>query len=163
LQKKKINQIIKYSSVITTGRISSIPKTIKGGHVIFSISNIKTIDCAAYEPTKEFRDLIRQLIPGDQVTVYGGVRKLPLTINLEKIFIEKLASLEKKMENPLCPDCKKRMKSLGKDAGFRCPKCRTKVGEEKVKKIKQKRDIKTGFYEVPVCARRHLSKPISRF
>ncbi len=162
LQKTRIKDITSYHSVITSGAVSTIPKTIEGGHVIFSIANGKTIDCAAYEPTKEFRSLVRKLIPGDKVTVYGGVRKKPITINIEKIKIEKLAKKYKKTENPLCPKCKGRMKSMGKNAGYRCPKCRVKVGEEKVKSSKVKRELATGLYEVPVCARRHLAKPIKR-
>jgi tRNA(Ile2)-agmatinylcytidine synthase len=163
LRKRKINKISKYSSVIATGNVISIPKTIEGGHVIFSMSNNKEIDCAAYEPTKEFRSLIRKLIPGDLVTVYGGVRTFPPTINIEKIRIESLTSVKKKTENPKCPKCGKRMKSMGHKAGYRCPNCRTKIKEANVKKIHLKRDIREGFYEVPVCARRHLSKPILRF
>lgn len=163
LRKTKIVKISKYSSVISTGYVASIPKTIQGGHVIFTIINEKKIDCAAYEPTKEFRALIRGLVPGDLVTVYGGVRSSPKTINIEKIRIKKLTSIKKKTENPKCPKCKKRMKSMGFEAGYRCPECRTKIKDVKVRKINQKRDIKEGFFEVPVCARRHLSKPISRF
>jgi tRNA(Ile2)-agmatinylcytidine synthase len=163
LKKGRINEISKYTSVITTGVVSAPPRTIEGGHVIFSITDKKKIDCAAYEPTKEFRGLIRRLIPGDLVTVYGGVRSSPPTINIEKIRIKKLASVKKKKENPKCSKCGKRMKSMGFEAGYRCPECRTKLKETNVKKINQKREIKGGFYEVPVCARRHLSKPISRY
>jgi tRNA(Ile2)-agmatinylcytidine synthase len=163
LLRKKIEEISKYHSVITSGRICSSPKTIEGGHVIFSLINGSKIDCAAYEPTKEFRALIRKLLPGDIITVYGGVREKPLTINIEKIRIEKLIDSYKKVGNPFCPICGKRMKSMGKNAGYRCLKCGKKIDEHKVKLKKVKRDIKEGFYEVPVCARRHLAKPLKRF
>lgn len=163
LQKRKIDQIRKYSSVITKGRISSKPRTIPGGHVIFSISNGKSIDCAAYEPTKEFRNLIRKLEIGDNVTVYGGVRETPLTINIEKIRINRLVKIRKKMENPECPECKKHMKSIGKNAGYRCKNCGIKSGESTVKQKNVKRDTGLGTFEVPICARRHLSKPLVRF
>jgi tRNA(Ile2)-agmatinylcytidine synthase len=163
LLRKKIEEISKYHSVITSGRICSSPKTIEGGHVILSIINGSKIDCAAYEPTKEFRALIRKLLPGDIITVYGGVREKPLTINIEKIRIEKLRNNYEKIGNPLCPKCRKRMKSIGKNAGYRCLRCGTKVGEHEVILKKVKRDIQQGFYEVPVCARRHLAKPLKRF
>ena len=162
IEKRKINEIIPYDSVITEGVVNSVPKTIKGGHVIFSISNKRNIDCAAYEPTKEFRHLIRNLVPGDLVTVYGGVRVMPLTINIEKIRIDSLAKVNEKTKNPRCPSCRRRMKSMGADAGYRCPECRTKVGEGKAIRKNIKRDIGLGLYEVPVCARRHLSKPLKR-
>lgn len=162
LQRKRIEKIPKYLSVITSGKVCSLPKTIEGGHVIFTIGNGKKIDCAAYEPTKEFRGLIRKLMVGDKVTVYGGVREKPLTINIEKIRIEKLVEKYEKTGNPICPKCKKRMKSMGKNAGYRCPSCRTKVKEEGLKLSRMDREIKEGFYEVPVCARRHLAKPLKR-
>jgi tRNA(Ile2)-agmatinylcytidine synthase len=153
LQKKRIEEVKKYTSVITKGRVSSQPKTISGGHVIFSITNKKTMECAAYEPTKEFRHLIRNLVPGDIVTVFGGVRETPLTINIEKLEVHSLANVTKKIENPDCPSCGKRMKSMGTRAGYRCPECRTKVGEDVVKQKSIKRGIGLGLFEVPVCAR----------
>lgn len=162
LQNKKIKDVSRYHSVITSGEVYSKPKTIEGGHVIFTIKNGKTIDCAAYEPTKEFRALVRKLVPGDLITVYGGVREKPLTINIEKMRIENLTELQRKTGNPFCPSCGKRMKSMGKKAGYRCLICGAKVGEHEVEIKKVKRDIQKGFYEVPVCARRHLAKPLKR-
>ncbi|UCE36025.1 MAG: DUF1743 domain-containing protein [Thermoplasmata archaeon] len=163
LHKKTLGKISKYSSVVTSGMVGSKPRTIEGGHVIFKIKNRGTMDCAAYEPTKEFRTLIRSLEPGDLITVYGGVREYPLTINIEKIQIKKLIDVYEKVGNPVCKKCKKRMKSIGRGAGYRCIKCGAKVKEEDVKLEKVKRDMKKGFYEVPVCARRHLSKPLKRY
>jgi tRNA(Ile2)-agmatinylcytidine synthase len=163
LQRTSIKKISKYSSVLTSGEVSVKPRTIEGGHVIFTLKNKRTIDCAAYEPTKEFRNLIRKLEPRDFVTVYGGIREEPMTINIEKIRIEKLVPVSKKVQNPICKKCKKSMKSIGKGAGYRCVKCGDKKGEEKARYKRIQRDIKVGFYEVPVCARRHLAKPLSRF
>jgi tRNA(Ile2)-agmatinylcytidine synthase len=53
------------------------------------------------------------------------------------------------------------MKSKGKNQGYKCLKCKTKKLYAESKKINRK--INYGFYEVPVCARRHLSKPLKRF
>jgi tRNA(Ile2)-agmatinylcytidine synthase len=159
---KSIAGVSPFESVITSGTVCTAPETIEGGHVIFTISNRCTIDCAAYEPTKEFRQLIRKLASGDRVTVFGGVREAPPTINIEKIRIEHLAKIRVKSENPLCPECGLRMKSYGKNAGFRCRRCKVKVGEEAADFKIVERDITEGFYEVPVCARRHLSKPLKR-
>ena len=159
LQEKKINEIKPYQSVITIGQVSKDPYTIEGGHVIFSIKDSTgEIDCAAYEPTKQFRNIIRDLILGDKVEVYGGVRKKPLTINIEKIFVKSLEKKIVKIENPVCPKCGKHMKSKGKNQQYKCIKCGIKSNKPNYKE--EKRNIKLGFYEVPVCARRHLSKPI---
>ncbi|HHF55924.1 MAG TPA: DUF1743 domain-containing protein, partial [Thermoplasmatales archaeon] len=152
LQRKKIRDIKPYESVIVKGTVKKAPRTIKGGHIIFSIHDGDEIECAAYEPTKQFRNIIRQLIPGDEVVVYGGVRARPFTINLEKIEIRKLADAYKKVENPVCSKCGKHMKSIGKGKGYRCPKCGVKAGEEDAKYVKVERKLKEGIYEVPIIA-----------
>jgi tRNA(Ile2)-agmatinylcytidine synthase len=162
LKRKKIKDIIAYDSVIVEGAVSKIPETIAGGHVIFSIKDSTgKIDCAAYEPTKQFRNIVRELLTGDIVEVYGGVREKPLTVNLEKIKVEKLVKRIEKVENPVCPKCGKHMKSRGKDQGYKCIKCGVKSDKPLFEEVK--RNLKNGFYEVPVCARRHLSKPLKRF
>lgn len=160
---REIYKIKQFESVIVKGKVIVKPHTIKGGHVFFTISDdLKNkIDCAAYEPTKQFRNIIRELIIGDIVEVYGGVRKKPLTINIEKIDIKYLADDFIKIENPICHICKKHMKSKGKNQGYKCLKCKTKKLYAEIKK--KDRKLNNGFYEVPVCARRHLSKPLKRY
>ncbi len=161
LQNVKISNVKPFQSVILKGVVTKNPYTIEGGHVFFSINNNGyAIDCAAYEPTKQFRNIIRQLNLGDEVEVYGGVRNEPLTVNIEKIKINHLANIFEKFENPLCPKCGKHMKSIGKNQGFKCKKCRTKSNLPTM--VEKKRKIHLEFYEVPVCARRHLSKPLKR-
>jgi tRNA(Ile2)-agmatinylcytidine synthase len=141
------------------GTVSAIPKTSCGGHVFFPIQEEKgdKIDCAAFEPTKNFRELIRKLRPGDKVVLSGSVTSM--TLNIEKIEIKKLVPLYKE-ENPRCPDCTKHMKSAGQEQGFRCKKCGTQVSSKI--RYEVERDIETGLYEVPPCARRHLAKPLVR-
>ena len=161
LQKKSIDKIQPYQSVKAEGTVFKAPYTRGGGHVIFSIKDSAgEIDCAAYEPTKQFREIIRELNVGDIVEVYGGVREKPLTINLEKIKINYLKKQFVKVENPVCPKCGKHMKSKGTGHGYKCKKCGTKSEKPSVKE--KHRTIRTCFYEVPVCARRHLSKPLKR-
>lgn len=162
LQKKKIGDIHPYESVSVTGYVASLPQTITGGHLIFSLEDTEKIDCACYEPTKKFRNVIRSLYPGDKITVYGGIRKHPITLNIEKIQIHELVTIHSKVANPLCPLCKRHMKSIGKNDGYRCRRCGIKTGEEKAKIVKIKRKLRPIFYEVPVVARRHLAKPLKR-
>ncbi|MCK4310756.1 MAG: DUF1743 domain-containing protein [Methanomicrobia archaeon] len=155
---KRISEIKEFDSVIVKGEVSESPTTIEGGHVIFKINDSSEIFCAAYEPTKEFRNVIRNLIVGDVVKVCGGVKYTKgLTINLEKIEILKLVpkyTIQK--EKCLCGGT---LKSKGKGV-YKCKKCGKKIN---LKKIEIKRDIKEGFYEVPPSARRHLSKPLCRY
>ncbi len=162
LEEKSIEEVLPYSSVIVKGTVSKTPYTVPGGHVFFEISNGKKILCAAYEPTKGFRNIVRNLSEGDEIVAYGGVLETEhgLTINLEKIEITKLVEFYK-TEKPICPVCNNQMKSIGKEKGYRCKKCHTKNREVSI--IPIKRDIKTGIYEVPMCAKRHLSKPLLRY
>ncbi len=161
LQRKQIAQIHPFESVIVEGSVIENPFTIQGGHVLFTLKDqTGTIPCAAYEPTKEFRHIIRELNAGDIVEVYGGVREYPQAINLEKIYIKHLTPVKIKLENPVCPSCHKHMKSKGMKQGYKCIKCKTTSNDPIIQQ--KKRTITLGFYEVPVCARRHLSKPLKR-
>jgi tRNA(Ile2)-agmatinylcytidine synthase len=152
----KIHEVQEDRSYILEGIVSRSPNTITGGHIIFELSEDGVcIECVAFEPTKGFRRIIRELREGDIVTVFGSVKDN--TVNLEKIKIHRLNMQE--LRNPVC--CGKRMKSMGKGQGKRCEKCGAVSKEPVIETIP--RNISPGFYEVPPCARRHLAKPIIRF
>ncbi|MEW6221844.1 MAG: tRNA(Ile)(2)-agmatinylcytidine synthase [Candidatus Hadarchaeota archaeon] len=161
----KITEARPYLSVIVDGVVCKAPKIILGGHVIFRLSdNDGEIDCAAYEPTRQFREVVKELIVGDKVRACGGIKEkpeLPLTINLEKIEVLELAP-QFKLENPICPSCGKHMKSEGRGKGYSCKRCRAKAPPDSPKKTLWKRKIKEGAFEVPPRARRHLARPLVR-
>jgi tRNA(Ile2)-agmatinylcytidine synthase len=165
LRHAKISEVRPYWSVIVDGAVSRAPRVIAGGHVIFRIQDeTGEIDCAAYEPTRQFRGVVKMLIVGDEVRVYGGVKEkpeLPLTVNLEKLSILKLAPLLKK-ENPKCPNCGRRMKSEGKNKGYSCRRCKVRLPADSAKMVEVKREIDLGMFEVPPRCRRHLAKPLAR-
>jgi tRNA(Ile2)-agmatinylcytidine synthase len=140
------------------GSVAETATAIAGGHLFFVLQkDTARLKCAAFEPTKNFRDIVLRLIPGDELEVYGSVREGSL--NLEKINILNLAEFEE-MTVPLCPQCKRSMESAGRGQGYRCRRCKTK-SPDRERKVKS-RDMEKGFYEVPPCARRHLSKPLVR-
>lgn len=159
LPAQNISEIMDMHSYRLEGEVSAAPKTLEGGHVIFEIKDREgaEIDCAAFEPTKNFRFLIRKLVPGDEVLLSGSVTSG--TLNIEKIEIKALAPIYRE-ENPKCPECGKHMKSAGQGQGFRCKKC----GTHSLSKVRSEmdRDLDPGLYEVPPCARRHLAKPLAR-
>ncbi|MBI5679940.1 MAG: DUF1743 domain-containing protein [Methanobacterium sp.] len=160
LKIEKIADMEKFKCYIKEGTVKTPPQTYEGGHVIFILNDSSgEIPCAAYEPTKEFRDIVRKLAPGDKLRVYGGIGEKG-TLNIEKIEILELSKVYK-TQNPIC-ECGKRMKSAGSGKGFKCIKCGLKLREGIKDKIEIERDLKTGFYEVPPSARRHLSKPLVR-
>ncbi len=160
LVRRRIKDIKPFTSVIVRGTVSKRPRRIQGGHTIFSLEDLTgTVECAAYEPTKKFRDIVSSLEVGDVVEVYGGVRNKPITVNIEKIRILRSVPVRKKVSNPLCPVCGRKMESIGRGKGYRCRRCGTRAGEEDAVFVEVRRNME-GFYEVPVIARRHLSKPL---
>jgi tRNA(Ile2)-agmatinylcytidine synthase len=138
--------------------VEDVPSTTAGGHVSFTICHgVDTVRCMAYEPTKNFRQIVRQLMPGDEVIAVGSYKKR--SINLEKISIVSL-SHPVTSRPPFCTSCNKRMTSDGTGKGYKCKKCGARVKDPEIKKIS--RTLKPGWYEVPPTARRHLAKPLCR-
>lgn len=162
-----INEIKPFNPVIVRGAVSKEPRIIPVRHVVLSIKD-KTgeVDCAAYEPTGSLRQIAKQLVFGDIVEAYGGVRaassKHPLTLNLEKM---RILELKPKITlfNPKCPKCGKTMKSMGKNAGFKCNRCGFHDSRAKKTASESERNIKIGLYITPPCSQRHLTKPYCRY
>ncbi len=160
LRNRKISELKPHDCAILEGAVAKDPRTIEGGHVLFSIADSTAeIDCAAYEPTGGFREIARKLLPGDRIRAYGGIGKYINTLNLEKIEILELVKAYKK-ESPAC--CGRRMTSAGKDKGFKCRKCGKRKDSNSAATQEIPRGLKEGFYEAPPRAMRHLSKPIIR-
>jgi tRNA(Ile2)-agmatinylcytidine synthase len=162
-----LSKIEPYSSVIVRGVVSQNPRIVPLRHVIFSIKDDSAeVDCAAYEPTGNLRKIARELIVGDCVEVYGAAHKAtqtkPLTINLEKINILNL-KIKTSFENPPCPKCGKRLKSMGKNQGFRCEKCSGKFSQLKKKDTFIPRLVRSGLHITSTRSQRHLTKPFRRY
>jgi tRNA(Ile2)-agmatinylcytidine synthase len=162
-----LNEIEPYRSIIAKGKVSKEPKIIPGRHVIFTLQDATAeIDCAAYEPTGDLRKIARELKVGDQLEVYGAVKKAtankPQTINLEKIRILNLAK-QTIQRNPLCSSDGKRLKSMGKNQGFRCEKCGEKFINLKKEETVFPRSIEVGLYLTSTRSQRHLTKPLRRY
>ncbi len=138
--------------------VADCPNTGTGGHVSFTIgNNAHQVRCMAYEPTKNFRQVVRGLRPGDEILACGSFKKG--SINLEKIHVMNL-NTERTIRPPLCSACNKRMTSDGKGKGWKCKKCGARSDDPEVQDIP--RTLKTGWYEVPPTARRHLARPLCR-
>ncbi|MCP1661574.1 MAG: DUF1743 domain-containing protein [Methanocalculus sp. MSAO_Arc1] len=140
------------------GTVAAVPTTGEGGHVSCRLQDQDLVlPCMAYEPTKEFRDLIRSLLPGDRVIVCGSWKQGSL--NLEKIRV--LSAPPRIIRKaPACPSCGKKMTSAGFGKGFKCRSCSMRSAEPEIVTIE--RTIQPGWYEVPPSARRHLSRPLIR-
>lgn len=166
-QVPSVAEALPHRPAVVTGKVSTMPHTIPGGHVIFELRDGSgAIDCAAYEPTGSFRDAVRKLVVGDLVEAYGGIRKgtkkYGHTLNLEKIKVMDLAQ-DIRFENPRCSKCGKRMESAGRRQGFRCRKCRIEDTTARKIPIAVERELALGMYLPPPRAHRHLTKPITRY
>ena len=157
---KKIEDMKQYSCYIIQGKVKNKPKIIEGGHMFFNLYDESgEIACGAYEPTKDFRKVVKKLLPEDIVKLYGGIGEHG-TFNIEKFQVIKLIDIEYK--NPKCK-CGKRMTSAGKNKGFKCKKCGNKISSnQKVPETISRSLVEGKFYETPISARRHLAKPIVR-
>ncbi|MCL1978104.1 MAG: tRNA(Ile)(2)-agmatinylcytidine synthase [Candidatus Bathyarchaeota archaeon] len=162
-----IDKLERYSSVILQCVVSKNPRIVPVRHVIFSIKDAYgEMDCAAYEPTGDLRKIARELVVGDCIEVMGAVHRSTkdkhLTINLEKINI---LNLNQKVvqQNPFCPNCQKRLKSMGKHQGLRCERCGEKFVTLKKQEIALPRTLKPGLYLTSARSQRHLTKPLRRF
>lgn len=140
-----------------TGTVSTSPATKPGGHVFFTIANNNdTLDCVAFEPTKRFRNHVRNLKVGDRITVCGEVTDN--TLKLEKFAVRSLTTTTKSV--PVCGECGSTMDSAGANQGYRCRDCNTTAPGKTTQPLA--RTLTLGWYEVPPCARRHIAKPLVR-
>jgi tRNA(Ile2)-agmatinylcytidine synthase len=163
----KLSSIKPYSPVIVKGIVASMPKLIPRRHRIFSIKDeTGKVDCAAYEPTGTLRKIARQLLVGDYIEVYGGVRpstsEYSLTVNLEKLRILKLAQRLIAF-NPKCLECGRSTSSMGTGQGFRCSKCGFRSSTLRKVLVEEKRSIIEGLFVTSPRSQRHLTKPLSRY
>lgn len=154
----EISNVLDSQSYRLHGFVAQPARAIAGGHLFLKLHQGNSqIECAAFEPTKNFRSIIKKLLPGDELEVYGSVRDGAL--NLEKINIIHLVP-EIVQAAPLCPQCNRRMESAGRCQGYRCRRCKTESPSRETEL--RARNLETGLYEVPPCARRHLSMPLVR-
>ena len=105
------------------------------------------------------------LIIGDRIEVgYGAHLKSnnQITLNLEYLIIKELARAYN-IRNPTCEKCSKNMKSEGKNKGYQCYICKTRIRNSGKIKTEKDRKLKSGLYIPEPIAHRHLTKPSSRY
>ena len=161
-QVKRVVDLSPHQSAVLQGRVETVPRVLRGGHVVFRLSDdTGTVDCAAFAPTKSLARVTRDLLPGDRIRAYGGIRKHragTLTLNLEKIHVLDLID-KVYFQNPLCASCGARCESMGLGQDFRCRKCNTRIHKSGVIKTSTIRNLQRVVYTAAVGARRHLSSP----
>ncbi|MEM3670539.1 MAG: hypothetical protein QW767_02220, partial [Thermoprotei archaeon] len=115
-----------------------------------------------YSESGEMNLAARRLLPGDRVTVYGGIGfGLPASIKAEKLEVNS-ASPRIVTIVPRCPRCQKNMKSKGRGQKYQCVRCGELASTDtRVQMIPRKFDRRV--YMPPVRRIRHLMKPPARY
>lgn len=162
-----LKDIKAHHPVAVRGEVCAPPRTVPRRHVVFAINDSTgQVDCAAYEPTGDLRKRAAELIVGDIIEACGGVRPMsesrPLTVNLEKFKVVRLAT-KLAFHNPLCPNCGRRMESMGSGQGFRCSRCGFRSSEVAKQIVETPRGLENKLYVTSPRSQRHLTKPLSRY
>jgi tRNA(Ile2)-agmatinylcytidine synthase len=162
----RIGDLRPYMAAVVQATVKKPACVMEGGHLILQISDdTGVIDAAAYEPTGGFRVIIRRFAAGDICRFHGSVRPRSrthgLTLNLEGVEILELSRVVKPF-NPRCPKCGKRLKSAGRNKGFKCAKCGFKTSDLVRETVEVERTAKKGIYLPPESAQRHLTRPLVR-
>ena len=153
-----IGELQEGRSYLVRGTVAGSATTGPGGHVSLLLERCGAeVRCMAYEPTREFRDVVRALVPGDEVVAAGSYKGGSL--NLEKLGVSRLAEAVR-IRPPVCPVCARRMTSAGTAKGYKCRVCGARSREPEVERLE--RLLRPGWYEVPPTARRHLARPLVR-
>lgn len=147
-------------------KVATMPYTINGGHVIFKIKDKYdyVLPVAVYQPTG-LTKVARMLTIGDKIELGYGVHlksNNQSTLNLEYLIVKELGKVFG-IKNPTCAICLKSMKSEGRNKGYQCQVCKTRIRSVEKIKIEKEREIKSGLYIPEPIAHRHLTKPFSRY
>jgi len=157
-----VSSLEAYQAAILQGAICRKPLVLKGSHVIGRLRDESgEIDIASYEPSGGMRKVLRELVPGDSVRAFGGVKvrkDRSFTFNLEKLEVLRLITETKR--NPVCQQCGKSMKSEGKGKGYQCRRCGRRAAKAVVGRLERK--VVAGTYLPPPRSMRHLTKPPRR-
>ncbi|MEM3833410.1 MAG: tRNA(Ile)(2)-agmatinylcytidine synthase [Thermoprotei archaeon] len=162
----KLSNVSPYMSVIVNGIVWSKPIIIPGGHVFFMLNDSTgVINVAVYKETGDLNIFARKLLPGDVISVAGGIKPGPNGLNLNAERITVIKAIERKIKrNPRCPICNVSMSSMGYNQGYRCKKCGYISKESPTIITITDQDLEPNKVHLQSPkARRHLTKPLERY
>ncbi|VFJ13782.1 tRNA(Ile)(2)-agmatinylcytidine synthase [Candidatus Nitrosocosmicus franklandus] len=165
-KENKVTDMKPYTAGHINCEVATTPNTIKGGHVIFKIKDKYNcmLPVAVYQPTG-LTKIAKKLTIGDKIEIGYGVHlksNNQTTLNLEYLVVKELVRVFE-VKNPVCTKCSKSMKSEGKNKGYQCSVCKTRIGSVGKIKSEKDREINSGLYIPEPIAHRHLTKPLPRY
>jgi len=131
-----------------TAKVSAVA-TLKGGHTTIETERDNLV---SFSEGGDMNRLAQWLQCGDEIE-YLGLQDREGVIHLEGL---KLHSSTGK-QRPTCV-CGKRMKSMGKGQGVRCPNCKTTQDQQWI--ITERTPPSAGWTQPPFDCRRHLAREI---
>lgn len=149
---------VPFTTGTLTGRLDGTAVSLPGGHLRFSLvtETGARVACMVFEPTKTLPVVVRSLSEGDRVRLWGGSAADP-TFRVEGVELLSVSPRALPGPNPRCPQCDRRMRSLGSARGFRCDGCRVRVPPERRSAIRRLPEFPPGVYHPTPSARRHLA------
>lgn len=118
-----------------------------------TILNIEHQKWLAFAESGDVKRLAQSFNPGDEIEAFG-LQPEDGVLHIEKLRLIKPVESKRR---PLCIDCNRRMKSMGKGQGVRCPSCKKRQIESWVSVSETS---VSPWVQPPFDARRHLSEPL---
>ncbi len=149
-----------YRMIRLKGVVRGLPRLLPKGHVLVEVdTGWGTLTVAFYRETGPLRDAARLLEPGDMVVVEGGVapRAEGPTISAESLLVQRVSG-RTVLVAPRCPRCGARMKSMGRNKGYKCVKCGYRDENARPVRLRVPRILKPGRYTSSVSGGRHLTR-----
>ncbi len=108
----------------------------------------------AFAESGSVKKLAQWLRPGDIIEGNGLSPEFGV-LHLEKL---RLISAHPNQKRPICENCSTRMKSMGKEQGCRCPKCKQRTNDAWT--TTPRIPPFPSWVQPPMDSRRHLARPI---
>ncbi len=139
-------------------RIGDPPRVLAGGHVVLQANSEIGVDIAFYRETGPLGRAARMLQPGDMVLVEGVVvpRSHGPTLAAERIIVDRVTQRWRLLA-PRCPRCGSRMKSMGREKGYKCPRCGFRDPAARPVRVWTPRRLLPGTIVPGVSGARHLT------
>jgi tRNA(Ile2)-agmatinylcytidine synthase len=158
LRARRIHEIGPYDAASIEGEVGRIPSVGPGGHVRFELADLRRdrIECVVFEPSKTLTPVARSLRPGDRLRVWGGRGEDP-SFRVEGLELIELTRRVEGRTEVRCPECSRRVRSLGLGRGFRCRPCHRRFPPELSMPVLVPPPYPRGTYHPTLSARRHLA------
>jgi len=146
-----------YRGVRVRVRAGREPRRLPGGHLVLSLDD--GLAAAFYRETGPLRRAAGMVGRGDELLLEGAVvpRSPGPTLAVDRLRVERVAQEYRELA-PRCPRCGRRMKSMGRGKGYRCPACGYRDPGARPLRVWVPRRLLPGVVVPGVSGARHLTR-----